>query len=117
MINKIAHRVSPMYGENSLSFALCPILAPIEQGQDRNPFHHTRSRVAQELASGLECSVNSNVVCWGHVKIAGFRRVMRRLFRDVVCPSAVGKVPVASEHLTEDGVQGLLHSPRSRSAP
>ena len=83
-------------------------LACVCEPQNSNALHHTRGRVAKELAPRLQCAVDPDVMLGSHEEVARLGRVVRRLLGDVVTLRAVWVVPVASEDLTEDGIEWLL---------
>ena len=88
----------------------------VQEAQDRDTLHHARRRVAKKLASRLQRAVDPNVVLGSHEEVAGLGRVVGCLLGDVVALGAVWVVPVASEDLAQDGVQGLLHASALLSA-
>jgi len=84
--------------------------APVQEAQNRNSFHHTSCRIAQEFTARFEAPVDSNVVLGSHVEIAGLWRVVGGLFGDIVAFGVIGKVPVAGVGLAQNGIEGLLDS-------
>jgi hypothetical protein len=80
------------------------VLAPVEQAQEGNTFHETGSRVSKETTSGLESSIDTDMMVGGHVEVARLRRVVRSLFGDVVCSLSVFEIPVTSKYFTKNGV-------------
>ena len=79
--------------------------------KDPYAFHHAGRGVAQEFTSRLECTVYPYVVLGDHEEVAGFWRMVRCLFGDVVASCIIRIVPVASERLAQDRVQWLFDAP------
>lgn len=50
------------------------------------------------------------MVVRGHVEVARLRRMVRGLLRYVVRARVVWQVPVASEYLAKDRIEGLLYA-------
>lgn len=44
----------------------------------------------------------------GHIEVARFRGVVRRLFRNVICSLIIIEVPVAREYFAENRIERLL---------
>lgn len=59
-----------------LSLSPLRILASVQKAQDCDTLHQARSRVAQELASGLECAINPDVMARNHVEVTRLGRVV-----------------------------------------
>lgn len=107
-VSKLNHHPSSAW--SSLFLASTLQSRSVQKPHNGDSLHHTRSRVAQELASWFQCSVDSDSLLWCHVKVRTLGWVMRSLLRNVVGFRAIVKVPVAGEMLTEDWVEGLLDS-------
>jgi len=45
-----------------------------------------------------------------HVEVAGFWRMVRSLFGDVVTFGMIWEFPIASKGFTQDWIEGFLHS-------
>lgn len=85
-------------------------MSPIQKAHYGDSLHHTRRRVPQEFTAWLQTAVNSNVVLGSHVEVAGFRGMVRGLLGDIVAFRVVWELPIASERLAEDWVEGFLYS-------
>lgn len=86
-------------------------LASIQEPQDSDTLHHTRSGVAKEFTPWLQSAIDPDVMLGSHEEVAGLWRMVRRLLRDVVTLGAVRVVPVAGKNLSKDGVEWLLDAP------
>lgn len=115
-IRQHLYLTAKMRCNRSLSFTLRGVFASVQQFQYSGPLHQAGSRVAKELAAGLQGAVDAYVVVRDHVEVARLRRVVRCLLRDVEGSRLVRQVPITSEYLAEDRIQRFLDSSTRRSA-
>ena len=80
----------------------------VQEPQNRNPFHHTRRRIAEELTARLQRPIDPDVVFGGHEEVARLGRMMRCLFSDVIPARTIRELPVTRKGLSQNWIQRFL---------